>query len=83
MSENKTVIGEVKSGKCTTTNYSLALVDCFYLSKVKARVKLMVFTDKELYGYFRDKSHGLISGDIQPILVYVTENREITVKQAD
>ena len=44
---------------------------------------MIVFTDKELYEYFRDKSHGLISGDIQPILVYVTENREIMVKQAD
>ncbi|MCJ7429766.1 hypothetical protein MUO83_00945 [Candidatus Bathyarchaeota archaeon] len=46
-------------------------------------MKLMVFTDKELYEYFRDKSHGLISGDIQPILVYVTENRETMAKQAD
>ena len=83
ISENKTIIGEVKSGKCTTTNYNLALVDCFYLSKVEARVKLMVFSDKELYEYFRDRSQGLISGGIQPILVNVAENREIMVKQAD
>jgi hypothetical protein len=75
ISENRSVIGEVKSGRCSTTNYSLALVDCFYLSKVKARVKLMVFTDRELYDYFRDKSRGLISVDVQPILLSVTESQ--------
>lgn len=81
ISENRTIIGEVKSGRCSTTNYSLALVDCFYLSKVKARMKLMVFTDKELYDYFRDKSQGLIAGDIQPILVNVIESPEATISK--
>jgi len=48
ISENMDIIGEIKSGKCTRTNDNLALVDCLYLTKIKARTKLMVFTDKEL-----------------------------------
>jgi len=69
ISENMDIIGEIKSGKCTRTNYNLALVDCLYLSKIKAATKLMVFTDKELYEYFRDNSEGVISKDIRAILV--------------
>jgi ABC-type microcin C transport system duplicated ATPase subunit YejF len=69
ISENMDIIGEIKSGKCTRTNYNLALVDCFYLSKIKATTKLMVFTDKELYEYFKDNSEGVISKDICAILV--------------
>jgi hypothetical protein len=74
ISENRIIIGEIKSGRCSTTNFSLALVDCFYLSRVKAKVKLMVFTDKELYDYFRDKSRGLISSEVQTILFLLTES---------
>ena len=48
VSEDRKIVGEIKSGKCSTTNCSLALVDCFYLSRLKARVRLMIFTDKEL-----------------------------------
>jgi len=69
ISENMDIIGEIKSGKCTRTNYNLALVDCFYLSKIKARTKLMVFTDKELYEYFRENSEGVITKDVRAILV--------------
>jgi len=74
ISENRFIIGEIKSGRCSTTNFSLALADCFYLSRVKAKVKLMVFTDKELYDNFRDRSRGLISSEVQTILINITEN---------
>jgi ABC-type microcin C transport system duplicated ATPase subunit YejF len=69
VSENMDIIGEIKSGKSTRTNYNLALVDCLYLSKIKATTKLMVFTDKELYEYFRGNSEGVISKGIRAILV--------------
>jgi hypothetical protein len=81
ISEDRSIIGEVKSGRCSTTNYSLALVDCFYLSKVKSRMKLMVFTDKELHDYFREKSLGLISADVQSILISIAEIREATISE--
>jgi|GEM_PF-3430997 len=69
ISESINVVGEIKSGRCSRNNYNLALVDCIYLSKTKARTKLMVFTDKRLYGYFRMNSAGIISKDIQAIFV--------------
>lgn len=69
ISEDMNIIGEIKSGKCSRRNFSLALVDCFFLSKVEAQTKLMVFTDKELYDYFKDNSEGLINNNIRPILV--------------
>jgi hypothetical protein len=69
VSENTDVVGEIKSGRCSRTNYNLALVDCVYLSKLKARRKLMVFTDKRLYGYFKQNSVGVVSKDIQILFV--------------
>lgn len=69
VSEKMDIIGEVKSGKCSRNNYNLAIVDCVYLSKIEACMKLMVFTDKDLYEYFRYNSQGLISNDIRVILV--------------
>ena len=70
VSENMDVVGEVKSGRCSRTNYNLALVDCVYLSKIKARTKFMVFTDKRLYQYFKQNSVGVISEDIRAIFVF-------------
>lgn len=69
VSEDMEIIGELKSGKCSRANYNLALVDCVYLSKVKANTKLMVFTDKDLYEYFKDNSEGVISKDIRVIFI--------------
>jgi hypothetical protein len=76
ISDDNGTVGEVKSGKSSRTNYSLALVDCFYLSKIKARIKLMVFTNRELYEYFKSHSEGLIEGDIQAILVSLDHHLE-------
>lgn len=80
-SENRTIIGEVKSGKCTTTNCSLALTDCFYLSKVKSKVKLMVFTNKRLYELFKEKSRGLIGDNIQLLLLDISGKPQTLMEQ--
>ena len=69
VSDDMRIIGEIKSGRCISENYRSALVDCFYLSKVKAQTKLMVFTDKKLYEHFKDNSEGLIGNNIRPILI--------------
>lgn len=69
ISESVNVVGEIKSGRCSRNNYNLSSVDCIYLSKTKARTKLMVFTNKRLYEYFRTNSAGIISKDIQAIFV--------------
>lgn len=69
ISEDMNIVGEIKSGKCTRTNYNLALVDCLYLSKIKAQTKLMVLTDKQLYNYFKERFKGVVGNNIQAILV--------------
>jgi hypothetical protein len=69
VSDNLDIVGEIKAGKCSRKNFGSALVDCLYLSKVKAPIKLMAFTDEGLYDYFRERSEGLISNDIRPIFV--------------
>lgn len=69
VSDGMEIVGELKSGKCSITNYNLALVDCVYLSKIKARTKLMIFTNKSLYEYFKERSEGLISKDIRVIFI--------------
>jgi hypothetical protein len=79
ISERKDIIGEIKSGKCSRENYKLALVDCMYLSKIRARMKLMVFTEKKLYEYFKEKSEGLISSDIRAILLEPDVPLETTI----
>lgn len=71
VSENVNIVGEIKSGRCSRTNPNLGLVDCVYLSKIKARTKLMIFTNKRLYGYFKQNSAGVVSKDIQAIFVDV------------
>ena len=73
ISEDNCIVGEAKSGKCSRMNYNSALVDCLNLSKTRARVKLMIFTDKELYDYFKSNSKCLVSPEIQLILISVVE----------
>jgi hypothetical protein len=68
-SDDMNIIGEIKAGKCCRRNYNLALVDCVYLDRVRAQTKIIVFTDKELYGYFKGNSEGVVSKDIQAILI--------------
>jgi|YelNatPaOPRAMG01_1025707.scaffolds.fasta_scaffold273762_1 ABC-type microcin C transport system duplicated ATPase subunit YejF len=69
VSDDMEIVGELKSGKRSITNYNLALVDCVYLSKIKARTKLMIFTNKSLYEYFKERSGGLIGKDIRVIFI--------------
>ena len=76
VSEDLDIIGEIKSGRLSGTNYSSAIADCVYLSRVKARMRLMVFTDEELYAHFRSRSEGVIDASIFPILV---TNEELSV----
>lgn len=78
-SYDKKVIGEVKSykflnettGKAgyTTTRKARLIEALFYLSKVKAKTKLLALTDKELCEQFKKDMDGLLSSDIQIIYI--------------
>jgi hypothetical protein len=77
VSENAKIVGEIKSGRCSRTNYNLALVDCVYLGKIRARTKLMIFTNKRLCEYFKQNSAGVVSKYIQTIFVDVETQMKI------
>ena len=81
VSEKMDIIGEIKSGKSTRKNFNSALVDCFYLNRVHARTKLIVFTDEKLYEYFKSKSEGLIHNEILAILIAPESSSKPMVSQ--
>jgi hypothetical protein len=69
VSEDMNIVGEIKSGRKNRDNYIRALADCMFLSRVKAKKKMLVLTDKDFYGYFKTNSEGIIAKDIDLIFV--------------
>ena len=69
VSEDMNIVGEIKSGRKSTGNYIGALSDCFFLTRVKAKKKLLVLTNKEFYGYFRANSEGVVPNNIEIMLI--------------
>lgn len=59
VSEDKEIVGEIKSVSITTeqayntTRAKRVLVDCYFLDKVKAKKKILVLTNKEFYDRFK------------------------------
>lgn len=69
VSDDMSVIGEIKSGKKSRGNYLGALTDCFLLTKIEAKKKLLILTDKEFYTYFKVYSEGIIPSNIDVMLI--------------
>ncbi|HVP93028.1 MAG TPA: hypothetical protein VMS94_04730, partial [Acidobacteriota bacterium] len=69
VSDDASIVGEVKSGEKSRSNYERTLNDCLFLAKIKAKRKLLILTNKEFYDYFRAKSDGLISRDIEVMFI--------------
>lgn len=69
VSDGMDIIGEIKSGKNSRENYVRTLADCVFLSKAKAKKKILVLADKAFYDYFKANSDGLIAKDIDILLV--------------
>jgi len=77
--ENGLLVGEVKSSAYASggssgyrnTNFWRVLGACILLEKVEASRKILVLTDRELYEHFKVDSEGLISEDIEIMLVDV------------
>lgn len=75
VSKDLRILGEIKSGRNIAMTFKGALNDCFYLSKVEAKRKVLVLTDKGFYTYFKEKADGLIPNDIEVIFVQVSDHR--------
>jgi len=73
VSDGTDVIGEIKSGRNSKGNYVRTLANCIFLSKVKARKKLLVLTDKEFYDHFKANSEGVIQKNIDIIYVCIED----------
>lgn len=69
VSDDMSIVGEIKSGIKSRGNYLGALSDCLFLTRVKAKKKLLVLTNKEFYGYFKVNSEGVIPNNIEIMLI--------------
>jgi len=69
VSDDMNIVGEIKSGRKSRGNYLGALSDCLFLTKVKARKKILVLTNSGFYGYFKVNSEGVIPSNIEIMLI--------------
>jgi len=72
VSEDKRVIGEVKSDKYTkkahaNTRFPRVLAACRYLEMIPAEKKMLVFTNEETYKVMQHDLDGLINSEIEII----------------
>jgi len=74
VSDDAQIIGEIKSSKSISeASYKAALVDCLYLTKVQAKKKILVLTSEMFYNYFKQKASGVISSEIDVILIKIED----------
>lgn len=69
VADDLSIVGEIKSGRKSRGNYLRALSDCLFLTKIKARKKLLILTNKEFYAYFKVRSEGVIPNNIELMLI--------------
>ena len=70
VSPDQRIVGEVKSYKYTrkaqaNTRFPRMMLDCWYLTLVKADIKLMILTDETFYKEFQKNSNGLLPPSIK------------------
>ncbi|MBL7186208.1 MAG: hypothetical protein ISS70_07760 [Phycisphaerae bacterium] len=76
VSEDKSIIGEVKSDKYTkkahaNTRFPRILAACRYLEIIPAARKMLIFTNEKTYKVMQHDLDGLISSDIEIIHINV------------
>ncbi len=70
VSEDKSIIGEVKSYKHTkkahgNTRFPRIVCACKYLEMIKAKKKMLILTDKETHKVMKYDLDGIINSDIE------------------
>lgn len=66
VSDDKQIVGEITSTKLA---YDRTLKNCIFLSKIKARKKILVLTDKKFYQSFKSKYEGILPNDVEVLLL--------------
>jgi hypothetical protein len=69
VSNDMRIVGEIKSGRLSHASYIGALSDCLFLTRLKAKKKILVLTNNEFYQYFKTNSEGIISPAIDVMLL--------------
>ncbi len=87
VSLDKSIIGDIKSsqlrsnGKIGTGAIKSVFFDIYMLTLIKAKKKIMVFTDTEFYNLFKRRSVGKIPADVKIVLVELPDDIKINTKQ--
>lgn len=71
VSDDETIIVEVKSGKgkvgkkgfWNNAGVSACFQDCYFLTKTRAKSKILALTDWKMYEHFKKESDGVIKKD--------------------
>jgi hypothetical protein len=66
VSDDRQIVGEITS---TTRSFDRTLRNCIFLSKIKARRKILVLTDKRFYKSFTAKYEGILPSDVEVLLL--------------
>jgi len=74
VSDDAQIVGEIKSANSISkASYNSTLVDCLYLTKVRAKKKMLVLTNETFYRYFKHKAGGIISPEIDVVLIRIED----------
>ena len=70
VSDQTQIVGEITS---TKRAYEKTFGDCIFLSKIEAKKKILVLTDRKFYRSFRSKYEGELPSDVEVLLVNLDE----------
>ena len=62
VSDNRQIIGEITS---TKRAFDRTLKNCIFLSKIEAKKKILVLTDKKFFQSFKSKYEGILPNDVE------------------
>lgn len=68
VSDDRQIVGEITS---TTCGYDKTLNDCIFLSKTKAKKKLLVLTNKKFHKSFKLKYEGLLPYGVEVLFLSI------------
>ena len=70
VSDDRQIVGEITS---TTCGYDKTLKDSFFLSKTKAKRKLLILTNGKFHKLFRQKYGGLLPYGVEVLFLKINE----------
>jgi hypothetical protein len=66
VSDDRQIVGEITS---TTCGYDRTFKNCIFLSKIEAKKRILVLTDKNFYKSFKSKYEGILPSTVEVLFV--------------